>query len=78
MLSLLMWSAGTPPTKAKAIVAENSAEVVKVFFATLSNWQKVLDFIEGVAIPGVPPASGAGTAGYVFSREVYDPVEHSK
>jgi hypothetical protein len=30
------------------------------------HMQKVLDFIEGVAIPGVPPASGAGTAGYVF------------
>ena len=49
-----------------------------VYYGYAHHMQKVLDFIEGVAIPGVPPASGAGTAGYVFSREVYDPVEHSK
>jgi hypothetical protein len=39
---------------------------------------KVMDFIEGVVIPGVPPASWSGGIGYIFSQKIYDPVESLK
>jgi hypothetical protein len=48
-----------------------------VYYRNAHHMDKVVEFIEGV-IPGVPPASGAGAAGYIFSKEIYDPVESLK
>ncbi len=49
-----------------------------VYYRNAHHMDKVMDFIEGVVIPGVPPASWSGGAGYIFSQEIYDPVESLK
>jgi hypothetical protein len=49
-----------------------------VYYRNAHHMDKVMDFIEGVVIPGVPPASWSGGIGYIFSQKIYDPVESLK